>query len=126
MKLTNVIFAPLMPYEQLPSLLASAGCHLVVQRRGVADAVLPSKLSNILAVGGWSVITAEAGTTLGELCEDYPGIGIRVDPETLDEFVVGIEKALSMTGVNMTASEYAQRNLDKEAILSRFMREAIQ
>ena len=126
MKLTNVIFAPLMPYEQLPSLLASADCHLVVQRRGVADAVLPSKLSNILAVGGWSVITAEAGTTLGELCEDYPGIGIRVDPETLDEFVVGIEKALSMTGVNMTASEYAQRNLDKEAILSRFMREAIQ
>jgi len=33
-------------------LLASADGHLVIQKRGAADAVLPSKLTNILAVGG--------------------------------------------------------------------------
>lgn len=123
-QLMNVTFAPLMPYEMLPDLLASADCHLVVQRRGVADAVLPSKLSNILAVGGWSVITAEAGTTLGALCDDYPGIAVRVEPESLEEFVAGIEEVLSKTGTNRTASEYAERNLDKQSILSRFLSEA--
>ncbi|MFP1495553.1 hypothetical protein ACLB1Q_01195 [Escherichia coli] len=46
-------------------------CHLVVQKRGAADAVLPSKLTNILAVGGNAVITAEAHTELGQLCETF-------------------------------------------------------
>jgi len=32
-----------------------------VQKRGAADAVLPSKLTNILAVGGNAVITADLG-----------------------------------------------------------------
>jgi len=41
-------------------LLASADGHLVIQKRGAADAVLPSKLTNILAAGGNAVITARA------------------------------------------------------------------
>ncbi|MCV5349442.1 glycosyltransferase, partial [Escherichia coli] len=58
--LTNVKFFPLQSYEALPALLKMGDCHLVVQKRGAADAVLPSKLTNILAVGGNAVITAEA------------------------------------------------------------------
>lgn len=49
--LSNLGFAPLQPWEQVPALLASAAVHLVIQKRGAADAVLPSKLTNILAVG---------------------------------------------------------------------------
>ncbi|MCV5180396.1 glycosyltransferase, partial [Escherichia coli] len=60
--LTNVKFFPLQSYEALPALLKMGDCHLVVQKRGAADAVLPSKLTNILAVGGNAVITAEAET----------------------------------------------------------------
>lgn len=52
-------------------------CHLVVQKRGAADAVLPSKLTNILAVGGNAVITAEAHTELGQLCETFRHCGLR-------------------------------------------------
>jgi colanic acid biosynthesis glycosyl transferase WcaI len=58
----------LQPQKRLSARLASAACHLVVQLRGVADAVLPSKLTNILAVGGNTVITADPETTLGKLC----------------------------------------------------------
>ncbi|QTQ33548.1 WecB/TagA/CpsF family glycosyltransferase [Aromatoleum bremense] len=68
--------APLQPYEGLPVLLASAACHLVIQKRGAADAVLPSKLTNILAAGGNAVITADADTTLGVLCTEHPGIAV--------------------------------------------------
>lgn len=53
-------FFPLQSYDALPALLKMGDCHLVVQKRGAADAVLPSKLTNILAVGGNAVITAEA------------------------------------------------------------------
>ncbi|MDU3304271.1 MAG: colanic acid biosynthesis fucosyltransferase WcaI, partial [Enterobacter ludwigii] len=74
--LTNVKFFPLQSYEALPALLKMGDCHLVVQKRGAADAVLPSKLTNILAVGGNAVITAEAETELGQLCDSYPGIAV--------------------------------------------------
>ncbi|MDK7859414.1 glycosyltransferase, partial [Klebsiella pneumoniae] len=42
--LTNIRFFPLQSYDALPALLKMADCHLVVQKRGAADAVLPSKL----------------------------------------------------------------------------------
>jgi colanic acid biosynthesis glycosyl transferase WcaI len=74
--LRNVLFAPLQAYDDLPALLASADAHLVIQKRGVADAVLPSKLTNILAVGGNAIITADPDTTLGRLCEEHRHCGV--------------------------------------------------
>jgi colanic acid biosynthesis glycosyl transferase WcaI len=119
--LSNLSFAPLQPYEKLPSLLASADCHLVVQKRGAADAVLPSKLTNILAVGGNAVITADEDTTLGILCSEYPGIAECIEPESVSALVHGIEKVLQQQGVNSVAQEYASRFLDKDSILSAFI-----
>ncbi|GGC06719.1 colanic acid biosynthesis glycosyltransferase WcaI [Marinobacterium zhoushanense] len=119
--LENLTFAPLQPYELLPSLLASADCHLVVQKRGAADAVLPSKLTNILAVGGNAVITADPDTTLGILCEKYPGIAQRIEPESVDALVSGIEHSLSKLRPNTIAADYARDYLDKDVLLSRFV-----
>ena len=119
--LPNVVFAPLQPYEDLPALLASATVHLVVQKRGAADAVLPSKLTNILAVGGNAVITSEADTTLGRLCLDHPGLAVCVEPESVDALYEGITQALAMPTMNAVASRYAETYLDKEAILQRFL-----
>ena len=121
--LTNLLFAPLQPYEDLPALLASADCHLVIQKRGAADAVLPSKLTNILAVGGNAVITADSGTSLGLLCEEYPGIAVRVEPESVGALTEGIDRALSMPLPNKVAIDYACEFLDKDRILSRFLAE---
>jgi colanic acid biosynthesis glycosyl transferase WcaI len=119
--LCNVLFAPLQSYDDLPSLLASADCHLVIQRRGAADAVLPSKLTNILAVGGNAVITADPTTSLGVLCSEYPGIGALVEPECALALVEGIKRCIAMASPNRIAVAYAQEFLDKERILARFM-----
>jgi colanic acid biosynthesis glycosyl transferase WcaI len=122
-RLSNVLFAPLQPCEVLPALLASADCHLVIQKRGAADAVLPSKLTNILAVGGNAVITADPDTSLGLLCSEYPGIATLVEPESVDALVQGIERALAMPLPNRIATGYAREFLDKDHVLARFLAE---
>ncbi|EBQ8684175.1 colanic acid biosynthesis glycosyltransferase WcaI [Salmonella enterica subsp. enterica serovar Virchow] len=119
--LPNIKFLPLQPYDALPALLKMGDCHLVVQKRGAADAVLPSKLTNILAVGGNAVITAESHTELGQLCARYPGIAVCVEPESTDALVDGISQALAMPKNNMTAREYAERTLNKENVLRQFI-----
>lgn len=119
--LKNIKFFPLQPYAALPALLKMGDCHLVVQKRGAADAVLPSKLTNILAVGGNAVITAEAQTELGQLCDSYPGIAVCVEPESVDALVSGITQALAMPENNTVARDYAERTLDKESVLRQFI-----
>ncbi|EJT3583324.1 colanic acid biosynthesis fucosyltransferase WcaI [Salmonella enterica] len=119
--LANIKFLPLQPYDALPALLKMGDCHLVVQKRGAADAVLPSKLTNILAVGGNAVITAEPHTELGQLCTRYPGIAVCVEPESTDALVDGISQALAMPKNNTTAREYAERTLNKENVLRQFI-----
>ncbi|ECG1480364.1 colanic acid biosynthesis glycosyltransferase WcaI [Salmonella enterica subsp. enterica] len=119
--LANIKFLPLQPYDALPALLKMGDCHLVVQKRGAADAVLPSKLTNILAVGGNAVITAEPHTELGQLCACYPGIAVCVEPESTDALVDGISQALAMPKNNTTAREYAERTLNKENVLRQFI-----
>ncbi len=94
---------------------------LVAVGVGAADAVLPSKLTNILAVGGNAVITAEADTELGQLCTAFPGIAVCVEPESVDALVSGIEQALVMPKNNTVAREYAERTLDKENVLRQFI-----
>lgn len=119
--LINVRFFPLQSYEALPALLKMADCHLVIQKRGAADAVLPSKLTNILAVGGNAVITAVADTELGQLCQAHPGIAVCVEPESVPALVDGIEQALLMPHHNLIAGEYAERTLEKTSVLKQFI-----
>jgi colanic acid biosynthesis glycosyl transferase WcaI len=121
MNLINLNFAPLQAYEDLPILLKSVDCHLIVQKSGIAGSVLPSKLTNILASGVNSVITARKNTSLGRLCVKNSGISVLVDPESEIELKKGIIKALKMPLPNFIAQEYVQNFLDKEIILKKFL-----
>lgn len=125
-KLGNIKFFTLQPFDLLPSILGAADCHLVVQRKGVADAVLPSKLTNILAVGGNAVITAEEETELGVLCEQYEGIAVRVEPESIDELVKGIKIAVGCSKPNAVAMGYAKKFIDKGQVLESFERSLLE
>lgn len=123
--LSNVRFYPLQPYEQLPELMALADVHLVVQRRGAADAFLPSKLTTILAAGGNALVTAEVHTELGRLCEKHPGIAVRVEPEDAARLTETLRGMLALVDVehrrhNAVARAYAEQNLDKQRVLERF------
>lgn len=129
LNLDNLKFYPLQPYNQLPQLMALADIHLVIQKKGAADAVLPSKLTSILSVGGYSLITAESDTELGLLCETFPGIARRVEPEDVNALIKGLSTLLKDLPVatakmhNQVARRYALDNLNKDRVLQRFIDE---
>ncbi|TAE28705.1 MAG: colanic acid biosynthesis glycosyltransferase WcaI [Cytophagales bacterium] len=122
LQLTQVKFFPLQPYEKLAALLATADIHLVLQRKSASDLVLPSKLTSILAAGGFSLITAVSGTSLYSLVETHR-IGLAIEPESADALQAGIEQALHMdlTPYRQNARQYAEQHLDKDRILQRFV-----
>lgn len=126
LNLNNVIFKPLQAWESVPAMLAMADVHLVIQKKGAADAVLPSKLTNILSAGGNAVVTAEKDTELGRLAEQFPGIYTLAEPESLASFMGSLSIELgrqnnSVNNYNRTAREYAEQHLNKDAILSKFL-----
>ncbi len=118
----NLRFLPLQPAERLPELLATADVHVVCQRRGAADIVLPSKLSGILSVGGHCVVTAEPDTELGRLAQEHPGLYECVTPESADALEQGIRRLLAkdLSTHNAVARRYAQEHLEKDVVLTQF------
>ena len=122
--LPNILFRPLQPLEQLNPLLAMADVHLVIQKSGAADLVLPSKLTNILAVGGYSIITADPGTALGDFCLACDTIASRVDAENSVQFIEALDEQIQAVAerppVNQAARDYAEQFLAKDAILQQF------
>ena len=123
--LKNVRFESLQPYSELPMLLALADIHLVVQKLGAADVVLPSKLTGILSVGGMALITAEEHTELGQLVKQFPRIACCVEPENKEAFIhaLGVMLNNASGSVNHVARKYAEEFLNQDAILNRFKQE---
>ena len=122
LSLKNITFLPLVSYESLPTLLDAASCHLIIQKAGAADLVMPSKLINIFAVGGNSIITAEKETTLGNICLDYPGIANLIPPESLKQLVSSIKETSLKKKPNLIAQNYAKTYFDKDVILTNFIK----
>ena len=125
LKLKNINFYPVQSYTLLPALMALGDVFLVVQKKGVADAVLPSKVTTILSAGKNALITAEKNTELGVLCAEFPGIAYRVPPENLGSFVETLEVMMAKIDVqnrkvNTVARKYAEKFLDKRITLGQF------
>jgi colanic acid biosynthesis glycosyl transferase WcaI len=127
--LRNVLFKPLQPLADLPSLLAMADLHLVVQKRGAADAVMPSKLTGILSVGGQALITADPETELGRLVQGNPGMAFLVEPENASALAEAIARLLTSSkganGINHLARAYAEKHLGIKAVLNNFEQELL-
>lgn len=123
--LNNIFFKSLVPKNDLSMLLTMADIHLIVQRKGAADIVLPSKLTNILSAGGHILMTATPQTELGILASKYPGIAVCVEPEDVKAFTNGLEDLLQQDTrqTNFIARDYAVKHLNKNSILERFNKE---
>lgn len=121
LKLDNVKFLPLQPYNKLSSMLATADLHLVLQKKAAADLVLPSKFMTILAAGGIAIVTAEPGTTLYDLVKDHH-LGILIPPENINALVNAIEAGLieNTTVIKENARNYAVNKLSIHQILTSF------
>jgi colanic acid biosynthesis glycosyl transferase WcaI len=119
--LDNMSFLPLQPVDRLGDLLGMASVHLLPQIAGVADLLLPSKLTNMLASGRPVVATAAEGTALARA---VIGCGLISPPGDAGAMASAIERLLDdedLRGLaGRTARERAVEHWDASRILSRF------
>ena len=122
--LSNVIWRGLVPQEQLNELLNTADIHLLPQRGGAADFVMPSKLTGMLAVGRPVVATAAPGTQIAEIIGN---LGVVVLPEAPAALAAAIEQLANDKALReklgVAARTYAVENLSSNVILSQFERQ---
>ena len=116
----NLLRMPLQPDESFNELVNLADAHLIVQEAGVADLVMPSKLTNMLASGRPVIATAEVGTALAELIRGHD-VGTVVepgDPTALGDAVDAVmtdDEGRGRQGAN--ARVFAETFLNKDVLL---------
>ncbi|TKK68204.1 colanic acid biosynthesis glycosyltransferase WcaI [Ilyomonas limi] len=120
-KLDNVVFMPLQPLDQFNNFLNMADVHLIIQKANASDLVMPSKLTNILAVGGLALVTANANSTLHKLISKHK-MGLLVPAEDAPALQQGIACALSqpMAAVQANALAYARQHLAIDEVMKTY------
>jgi colanic acid biosynthesis glycosyl transferase WcaI len=122
--LSNVTLLPLQPIEKLNDLLNTADIHLLPQRAGAADLVMPSKLTGMLSSGRSVIATADPGTQVATVVENC---GVVVPPEEIEPLVAAV-RALAADPerrqqMGERAREYAVAHLGRERVLEQFERD---
>lgn len=128
MQLANVHFMPLQPIEVFNEFLNMADIHLVIQKAGAADLMMPSKLTTILSVGGLALITANSGSGLHTLTENH-GVARVVKAESLDALIDGLTQStgdeMGNDTVRLAARAYAEKYLNMHNVMDRLSREIL-
>lgn len=127
---SNVTLLPLQPFERLNDLLNAADIHLLPQRAGAADLVMPSKLTGMLSSGRPVIATADEGTQVarvvsGESPEEACGLVVPAeDPAALHasvERLIADPALRARLGAN--ARSYAVQHLGRQQVLEQFERD---
>lgn len=128
--ISSILFIDLQPTYIFNHLLNYVDCHLIIQKKQAADLLLPSKLTNILAVGGLSIITSEPGTSLFEIVQKN-NLGLVIEPESevsLLETIQQVYKSLivdknaqKILEIKNNAKVYAAKHLNKKSIIDSFV-----
>jgi colanic acid biosynthesis glycosyl transferase WcaI len=117
---------PVQPAGRLAALLSLADLHLLPQRAGAADLVMPSKLTGMLASGRPVVAGASPGT---ELHRAIAGCGVAVPPgdaAAMAAAVVALGRdPAGRAALGAAARARALAEWDREAILSRVEQEML-
>jgi colanic acid biosynthesis glycosyl transferase WcaI len=116
--MAQVRLLPLQPVERLNDWLNLADVHLLPQKAGAADVVLPSKLLGILASGRPVVASSPAGSELGDLAEQA---GLRVDPEDPIAFAAALRRLVNdgplRQRLGARARQLAEQRFGQNAVL---------
>ena len=119
--LANLRLLPLQQGRDFNELLNLADAHLIVQDAGVADLVMPSKLTNMLASGRPVVVTAADETGLASLVRGND-VGVVVPPGDAAALAGAVDALLSdaeeQARQGARARAYAQQHLDKDKLLA--------
>jgi colanic acid biosynthesis glycosyl transferase WcaI len=79
-ELSNIMFIPFQPREQLPKVLAAADISLIILKIGAAFGSLPSKTYSIMASGRPIIACLDPDSEASELIE-RSGAGVSIPPE---------------------------------------------
>jgi colanic acid biosynthesis glycosyl transferase WcaI len=125
----NVTFLPLQPGSRLNDLLNAADIHLLPQRPGAADLVMPSKLTGMLSSGRPIIATADLGSQIANVINGHTpqqACGLVVPagaPLALQSAVrTLIEDQTLRVQLGANARSYAMQNLGKQRVLEQFER----
>lgn len=123
---TNMHFLPLQDNDVFNEFLNMADVHLVLQKKEASDLVMPSKLSTILSAGGLVIATAPENTSLYEDITNHR-MGIVIPPEDQESLYRAITLACDgdHSEEKANARVYAERFLNKDAILGNMRRELL-
>jgi colanic acid biosynthesis glycosyl transferase WcaI len=116
----DVRLLPLQPAERMNDWLNAADLHLLPQKAGAADLVLPSKLLGMLASGRPVLACSPAGSELAELAEQA---GLCVQPDDPRAFLAGLEALLASPRLRREKGargrQLAEERYGREAVLTR-------
>ena len=116
--MAQVRLLPLQPTERLNDWLNLADIHLLPQKAGAADLVLPSKLLGILASGRPVVASSPAASELGQLAEQA---GLRVEPEDAPGFAAALRQLIDNDELRhrlgRQARQLVEQRYGQEAVL---------
>jgi colanic acid biosynthesis glycosyl transferase WcaI len=119
--LPNVMWLPLQPIERLNDLLNLAEVHLLPQRADIADLVMPSKLTGMLASGKPILGTAHPGTEVANIVQmcgvvTNPGDANALARALLQLANDGVMRAL----LGQRARTYALEHFERDTVLGKF------
>lgn len=119
LNLRNVRFSDLVPKKQLPGLLNMADLHLILQKKGAANLFMPSKLWSILACGGWVLVSAEDGSDLRNLIDEF-SLGLSCKEESPIALAEAIKNHLisgNFSPTNEIACDWVNKNISLPQVM---------
>ncbi len=121
-ELSNIRFLNLQPVEKLNQLVNLADIHVLPQRAGAADLVMPSKLTTMLASGRVVIGTADEGTEFGSIIKKVGWLVPPEDPATLTEAIRYLLcNPQERLRLGACGREFVEQNWDREIVFSRFL-----
>lgn len=118
--MANVKMIDLQPKEKLGELMNMADIHLLPQKGGAEDLVMPSKLTSMLSSGRPVIATTSKDTQIARVLSDC---GTIVNPDDIDGLVEAIEVLAADKDLRLkmgqNARKYAEEYWDKNEILGK-------
>lgn len=122
--LGNVQMLPVQPLEAFNDLMNCADVHLLPQRAGVADLVMPSKLTGMLATGRPVIACADPNTQIMDVVD---GHGLVVPPGDAQALVRAICELAGeperCVRLGCAARKYAVEHLSRDSSLASLLDE---
>jgi colanic acid biosynthesis glycosyl transferase WcaI len=119
--LPNVEWLPLQPLGRLNDLLNMADIHLLPQKSGAEDFVMPSKLTGMLASGRPVIATVNKGSQIAEVLTNC---GVVVEPDNIVDFSNAVVRLANDTEeqkkLGAKARDYALTHWARDNVMQGF------